>query len=161
MRLCLFLILLIIINKVENYAFNFTTHLESLQLSAASHCSKESLIAWNCKHCNTSKIIDVSYLYNSFWDTAGFVGYDKINNQFVVSYRGTDFSNVENDIIDADFIQTDFRNFPSGSKVDDGFWIAFKSIRDQFAKSLNALTKKYDTKKFYCQAIVWELQCHC
>jgi hypothetical protein len=63
-----------------------------------THCTDAQIKSWNCKICKDVILSEIALVQNSTYDIAGFVGYSKVYNQVIVSWRGTvDMKNWEVD----------------------------------------------------------------
>lgn len=64
---------------------------------------------------------------SSKYDGNGFVGYDSVANEIIVSFSGTDPLAIENWIDDLDFVKEDYP-YCSGCQVHKGFYETYKSV---------------------------------
>ncbi len=54
-----------------------------------THCTDSQIINWNCKICKNTSFTDIALIQNQTYDIAGYVGYSKVLNQIIISWRGT------------------------------------------------------------------------
>ena len=77
------------------------------KFACITHCSREQIVAWNCKICGTTpRLTDVSYLYNNRTNVMGYAGYNAADREIVVSWRGT--KDAKNWLEDFSFAFTDY-----------------------------------------------------
>lgn len=64
---------------------------EGWYLSSVSYCRQSKVTSWSCgTGCQKApRIDDITFLYNSTGDSAGFAGYNAARNQIVLVFRGT------------------------------------------------------------------------
>ncbi len=68
--------------------FDYTAATSSAYFAASSYCSRDSILSWNCEFCSPS-LVNVTYLYNTSTETAGFVGFDVSSSAIILAFRGT------------------------------------------------------------------------
>lgn len=111
-----------------------------------THCTDQQIIAWNCKLCKNVTLTDVYLIQNQTYNIAGFIGYNKVHNQVIISWRGTvDLKNWE---VDFKYRQTKYT--PKSSSCADcqihtGVYQAYKSVETQINQHVTALLSKYPT----------------
>lgn len=89
---------------------------------------------WSCNVCKKYPGVTATAFQSSIYDANGFVGYDSVANEVIVSFSGTDPLAIENWIDDLDFIKEGY-SYCSGCEVHKGFYESYKSV-DSTVKSL-------------------------
>ena len=85
--------------------------------SKAAFCTPADLIAWNCTSCEVYNpgMGDVAVFDYALTGAQAYVGYNKINNTVVMSFRGSD--NLMNWVYDLDFFIIPYPNAACNSTV--------------------------------------------
>ena len=109
--------------------------------AGAAYCDGGSLTKWACgKPCEELPDFNVTSIHNSEdYEVFGYVGYDAKLASIIVSYRGTDPSNIKNWAENLDAIQTHpFKDMPAVA-VHDGFYKAYAALKDGVMVSIQTL----------------------
>jgi triacylglycerol lipase len=114
-----------------------------VHFAAAAYCDPPALATWDCTQCEQVEPFHFDhYFYNGTTDIFGYSGHSDKNKSIVFSFRGT--RSVQNGILDFTFFTNDQLLIPydfdkSGkSKVHTGFWVAYKSIREQVEDAIES-----------------------
>ena len=95
MRLYSLLVVLIIVqcsscSLIQNdirspFNWNYTIHLDMIQLSASAYCPQETLEKWDCPHCMLPSFEPVQFIVNNDTGVFGFIGIDILNERSEIS----------------------------------------------------------------------------
>jgi predicted lipase len=99
--------------------------------AGATYCNKMFLKDWNCSpHCShTSPTELIHYFDILLTDTVGYIAHDKVNNQIVVSFRGS--LSLQNWLHNFDFYQMKWPRSSSPTvKVHRGFYNSYRPVKD-------------------------------
>ncbi|KYR00977.1 hypothetical protein DLAC_02418 [Tieghemostelium lacteum] len=125
--------------KIENPSpvtnFSLSTAFEHLMYSYASYCTEVELSNWTCPYCTLNGYLQplrvTQYLVNNSTNTFGYIGVTGDNQTVVVTFRGTQFSSLENWITNLNFPKSQPYPSFSGALVHEGFYEAYRSVSSQ------------------------------
>ncbi len=111
-----------------------------------THCTDTQITQWNCKLCKNLPLTDVAIIQNQTYSVYGFVGYSKLHNQVIVSWRGTvDIKNWEVDFKYKLIKYTPRSGTCDGCQVHTGVYQAYRSVESQVNAHIKTLLAKYPT----------------
>jgi predicted lipase len=116
--------------KSKTYAF----------YAGLAYCPKKCLEAWNCGGGqNLTNFGEVTHFNNALTLAAGYIGYEKVTNQIIVSFRGS--ANIENWIEDFTFEKTSYSC--KGCEIHLGFLEDYKIVEEQINGAVQKLIQKH------------------
>jgi len=121
--------------KWDPNTYSQLTANDTLMYAYSAYCSVESLRSWSCKWCQYVPKFELDQLIEVH-DLQAFTGYDPINEQVVVSFRGT--FNYENWLHDLNPLLIEFPGVP-GSLVDKGFYNGWQELKPVVMVSVDKL----------------------
>ena len=147
MKILLIAASLLVSSFVSAESYSFATGLRAMYYSNSAHCSVAVLEKWDCGESCTKNpgVEQVSPLINEAAGTYGFVGYNSVEKEIVVSFRGS--VNIANWITNVNFLKEAY-NGVAGAEVHKGFFEAYKGVRDQVIGSVRALQRYHPSAKF-------------
>jgi len=125
----------------NSYSQSFANN--TLMYAYGAYCPSSLLSSWTCKWCQyvpyfqVDQVIDLDALQ-------AFTGYDPVNDQVIISFRGT--SNVVNWLTDLDALVVDYPGV-SGGLVHKGFYNAWQRLSVRVMPSAQALIDKHNTSQ--------------
>lgn len=124
--------------------------------SKAAFCTPADLMAWNCTSCAVYNpgMGDVAVFDSPTTEEQAFVGYNKLTQTIVMSFRGSD--NLPNWIYDLDFFYTAYPNAAcnntvglgpkgEGCQVHRGFLDVYQSVQQGVFEHASELFTQYTT----------------
>ncbi|KAH8822750.1 Alpha/Beta hydrolase protein [Flagelloscypha sp. PMI_526] len=127
-----------------------------IQLAQAPYCANgaaQTLMNWKCgKACEAVPTFQPSFAGGDGGDVQFFVtGFWPERNQIVLSYEGTEISQVQSLLADLDVTPDPldtalFPGLPAGAKVHGGFLSAFKASSDLVFPAIQKLIEEKGTK---------------
>ena len=121
-----------------NYEMNVATR--SMYYAGATYCDKATLDNWTCGEPCTS-IAGISFINpieNELLDTFGFVTYNSVDNEIVVSFRGTNGADFLNWMTNIVYYRVQYEDLV-GSQVHSGFYTAYTSVSGQVRSAVKNL----------------------
>ena len=102
---------------------------------------------WSCKTCkNFPNVTAKSFYGTKATDAKGFVAYDGVANEIIVSFSGTDPASIRNWIDDIDFLKTEYPYCSdSGCKVHEGFYRTYTSVDESVKSILSGFVSAHPT----------------
>jgi len=122
-------------NITNHEVYNQTQALKNLYFAYGAYCRDTDIEHWDCKWCSyipgfqVEEVINLDYLQ-------AYVGFDTVENQIVVSFRGT--HNAEDWIDDFDFVQVLYSNVSDGY-VHQGIYDAWQDLSSMVMNAVEAL----------------------
>lgn len=98
---------------------------------------------WNCPYCinATRGMVPTADCHNIEAGSQSYVGYNSINNEIVVSFRGS--SNFQNWYLDLQFVKTppnaSIPGVDPSVQVEEGFWKFYESVQTCVRKEVSKL----------------------
>ena len=121
-----------------NYEANIATR--SMYYAGASYCDKGTLDSWTCgEPCSSNwGISSIAKIENELLDTFGFVTYNSVDNEIVVSFRGTNGADFLNWMTNIVYYRVQYDNV-IGSQVHSGFYTAYTVVSLQVRNAVKNL----------------------
>lgn len=121
-----------------NYEMNIAS--KSLYYAGAAYCDKSTLDNWNCgEPCKSNAgVSSISRIENELLDTFGFVTYNSVDNEIVVSFRGTNGADFMNWLTNIVYYRVQYADVV-GSQVHSGFYTAYSSVSGQVRSAVKNL----------------------
>lgn len=108
-------------------------------LAGTAYCDGGAISTWTCAPCGnfSSSVNGATFLSDSNLDVYGYVA-GMNDGSIVVSFRGTNPSDIENWIVDLNTSQTELYPGCSGCAVHSGFYGGFLALSSQMMAAVDA-----------------------
>jgi hypothetical protein len=99
--------------------------------------------SWTCNACKKYPgVVATSFHGGDKKDGNGFVAYDSVADEIIVSFSGTDPLSIENWIDDLDFFKTSYP-YCQNCEVHEGFYKTFLTVKDQVKDLVDSYMKQH------------------
>lgn len=131
--------------------FTLATAERQVRFCGAAYCTDPSfkngkVQEWTCNACKSSPHVEAKVFNGETADANGFVGYEKLADEIIVAFSGTDAVSEKNWIEDVDFPLIDFPHC-QGCKVHNGFYITYLSISKEIKSLISGFLALHPTAK--------------
>lgn len=133
-------------NFQPNYPWNQNDAERMIRYSYSAYCHQYPILEWNCIFCDglTTGFVTAYYSYDSPTDTAAYVGYNTVNQEIIVAFRGTQPAHIMDWVDDAQYWKCDMPLYNvTGAKVHSGFYIAYETHAAAVTKVMFELMDTY------------------
>ena len=115
--------------------------------SGAAYCDKDTLDSWTCgEPCSSNNGVSQIYrIENELLDTFGFVTYNSVDKEIVVSFRGTNGADFLNWMTNIVYYRVQYEDLV-GSQVHSGFYTAYYSVSSQVKSAVKSLLAAHGPK---------------
>ena len=140
---------LLILTSAAYEEYSYDTGLKAMFYSAAAYCNQSSVVHWECgAACNNITGIqgEVITFVNRTTDTFGYVGFNGIENEIIVAFKGTRWTDFQNWITNLDYFQAPYE-YAEEAQVHLGFKIAFESVADLMVRAVHPFIDEHPTAR--------------
>ncbi|GAM23672.1 hypothetical protein SAMD00019534_068470 [Acytostelium subglobosum LB1] len=110
-------------------------------MAYSAYCDYPTLVSWNCEYCNTDKNLGkiVPKYYAIKTTSNGFALVAQRDNTIIVSFRGTQPTNLDNLFTDLKMIMVPFNDTKPDVKVHSGFLKLYLDLKPQVESAIRSL----------------------
>ncbi|KAG9307701.1 hypothetical protein G9A89_023266 [Geosiphon pyriformis] len=111
--------------------------------SRAAYCNLDRVRNWNCgEDCDILSGTQIMATFDTKRGTQAFVGVHEQQKNIIISFRGTDPTNLKDLCTDVKFLFVDYP-LASNAKIHRGFLEAYQSLNGDVVEQVKSLVKTY------------------